>query len=202
MFGETVFLLLYVNFLWICFTLVGFLVFGIGPSTVAMFTVFRKWSMGEDGIRVFKLFYKTYKKEFLRANAIGILLLVFGYMLYVNLNFLQLDREWLQQLMKTLFIVVTIVYGIMLLYIFPLYVHYENKLYLYFKNAILIALYSPVRTIYLIAACLTLYYLYFVLPVFIFFFGASLSSLVIMWIAYRTFIRLELRQEQMQESNA
>ncbi|WP_347836438.1 hypothetical protein [Gracilibacillus sp. JCM 18860] len=123
-------------------------------------------------------------------------------MLYVNLNFLQLDREWLQQLMKTLFIVVTIVYGIMLLYIFPLYVHYENKLYLYFKNAILIALYSPVRTIYLIAACLTLYYLYFVLPVFIFFFGASLSSLVIMWIAYRTFIRLELRQEQMQESNA
>ncbi len=114
-------------------------------------------------------FIKHTKKEFLRANAIGILLLVFGYMLYVNLNFLQLDREWLQQLMKTLFIVVTIVYGIMLLYIFPLYVHYENKLYLYFKNAILIALYSPVRTIYLIAACLTLYYLYFVLPVFIFF---------------------------------
>ncbi|MFC4403464.1 YesL family protein [Gracilibacillus xinjiangensis] len=199
-FGETVFLLLYVNFLWVCFTLAGLVVFGIGPSTVAMFTIFRKWSMDEDGIRVFQLFWKTYKKEFRRANVIGILLLLFGYMLYVNLNFLELRSEGLQQLMKTLLIITTVVYGIMLIYIFPMYVHYENKLFVYLKNAILIAVYSPIRTIYLIAACLTLYYLYFVLPVFIFFFGASLTSLVIMWITYRTFLRLELRQEKLQES--
>lgn len=196
-FGETVFLLLYVNFLWICFTLLGFIIFGIGPSTVAMFTVFRRWSMGDDGVRTFQVFWKTYRKEFKRANGLSLLLLLFGYMLYVNFNYLQLDSEWLQQLSKILLIIAVIVYGIMVIYIFPMYVHYENKLFNYFKNAILLAIYSPIRTIYVIAACITLYYLYFHLPVFIFFLGASLSSLVIMYITYRTFLRLELRQNQL-----
>ncbi|WP_163581834.1 YesL family protein [Gracilibacillus saliphilus] len=201
-FGETVFLLLYVNFLWICFTILGFIIFGIGPSTVAMFTIFRKWSKGDDGIRILYIFWKTYKKEFARANGLGLLLLIFGYMLYVNFNYLQLDIAWLQQLSKILLIIAATVYGIMFIYIFPMYVHYENKLFNYFKNAILMAIYSPIRTIYLIAACLTLYYLYFHLPVFIFFFGASLSSLVIMYITYRTFLRLEIRQSQLQENEA
>ncbi|KAB8139310.1 DUF624 domain-containing protein [Gracilibacillus oryzae] len=201
-FGETVLLLLYVNLLWVCFTLLGLVFFGIGPSTVAMFTVFRKWSMGEDDLPAFRIFWQTYKKEFIRANGLGLLLLFIGYMLYINFTFFEVDIVWLQQLSKILLIIAAIVYGIMIIYIFPMYVHYDNKLVAYFKNAVLIAVYSPIRTIYVIAACLTLYYLYFVLPVFLFFFGASLTSFVIMWIAYRTFQRLELRQEKLQETQA
>ncbi|QGH35448.1 DUF624 domain-containing protein [Gracilibacillus salitolerans] len=201
-FGETVLLLLYVNFLWVCFTLAGAIIFGIGPSTVAMFTIFRRWAKGEEDIPAFKVFWQTFKKEFKRANGLGLLILLFTYMLYININFLQLDNEWMQQTIKNVLIIVSIVFGIMVAYIFPMYVHYDNKLYNYFKNAILITIYSPIRTIYLIAACLTLYYLYFMLPVFLFFFGGSLSSLVIMWISYRTFLRLEIKQEQLQETEA
>ncbi|MDX8047436.1 DUF624 domain-containing protein [Gracilibacillus sp. S3-1-1] len=201
-FGETIFLLLYVNFLWICFTFLGCIIFGIGPSTVAMFTVFRKWSMGNDGIKTFQVFWQTYKKEFVRANGLSLILLLIGYMLYINFQFLQLDSLWLQQVSKVLLIIALIVYGITVIYIFPMYVHYENKLFTYFKNAMLLAIYSPIRTLYLIAACLTLYYLYFHLPVFIFFLGASLTSLVIMYITYRTFRRLEIRQSQLQETEA
>ncbi|SFM43204.1 Uncharacterized membrane protein YesL [Gracilibacillus orientalis] len=201
-FGETVLLLLYVNFLWVCFTLLGAIVFGIGPSTVAMFTIFRRWSKGEEDIPAFKVFWQTFKKEFKRANGLGLLILLFTYMLYINFNFLQLDNEWMQQMIKNVLIIVSVVFGIMVAYIFPMYVHYDNKLYNYFKNAILITIYSPIRTIYLIAACLTLYYLYFTLPVFLFFLGGSLSSLVIMWISYRTFVRLEIKQEKLQETEA
>lgn len=199
-FGDTVFLLLYVNFLWVCFTLLGLIVFGIGPSTVSMFTIFRKWTMGDDGIPTFRVFWRTYKQEFIRANGLGLFLIFISYMLYINFNFLQLNNAWLQQLMDILLIIAAIVYAIMVIYIFPLYVHYENNLFNYFKNAIFIAIYSPIRTIYLIAACLTLYYLYFHLPVFIFFIGASLSGIVIMYITYRTFVRLEIRQGQLQQT--
>ncbi|KRG11792.1 hypothetical protein ACA29_14625 [Lederbergia galactosidilytica] len=90
----------------------------------------------------------------------------------------------------------------MLIYIFPIYVQYENKLFVYFKNAILMALYQPFRTLYAIAACLTLYYIFFILPVFIFLMGASLSSFVLMWITYRTFMRLEYKQAKLQEKQA
>ncbi|KRG12705.1 hypothetical protein ACA30_18170 [Virgibacillus soli] len=201
-FGETVLLLLYVNALWICFTLLGLIIFGLGPSTVAMYTIFRHWSMGRDDLPVFKTFWETFKREFLKANILGVILLMIAYMLYVNWNFLELDGEWITAFSQFILLVATVIYGVMLIYIFPIYVQYENKLFVYFKNAILMALYQPFRTLYAIAACLTLYYIFFILPVFIFLMGASLSSFVLMWITYRTFMRLEYKQAKLQEKQA
>ncbi|MCJ7840849.1 DUF624 domain-containing protein [Lederbergia sp. NSJ-179] len=201
-FGETVLLLLYVNALWVCFTLLGLIIFGFGPSTVAMYTIFRHWAMGRDDLPVFQTFWNTFKKEFFKANALGIILLLIAYMLYVNLNFLALDGEWISAFSHYILLFATVIFGVMLIYIFPMYVHYENKLFIYFKNAILMALYQPFRTLYAIAACLTLSYLFFVLPVFIFLMGASLTSFVLMWIAYRTFMRLEYKQAKLQEKRA
>ncbi|KRG11791.1 hypothetical protein ACA29_14620 [Lederbergia galactosidilytica] len=64
-FGETVLLLLYVNALWICFTLLGLIIFGLGPSTVAMYTIFRHWAMGGGMIYLFlKHFGKPLKVNF------------------------------------------------------------------------------------------------------------------------------------------
>lgn len=200
--GETVLLLLYVNLLWICFTLLGLIVFGYGPSTVAMFTIFRKWSMGRSDVPVFQTFWKSFRQEFFKANALGLVLLAIGYMLYINLNHLELQGEWISMVSHYVLVITTIIYGIMLIYIFPVYVHYENKFLTYFKNAILIAVYQPFRTIYTIAACLTLYYLFFKVPVFIFLLGASLTSFVLMWITYRTFQKIEYRQERLQEEQA
>ncbi|MBP1916542.1 putative membrane protein YesL [Lederbergia galactosidilyticus] len=201
-FGETVLLLLYVNALWICFTLLGLIIFGLGPSTVAMYTIFRHWAMGRDDLPVFKTFWETFKSEFLKANILGVILLMIAYMLYVNWNFLELDGEWITAFSQFILLVATVIYGVMLIYIFPIYVQYENKLFVYFKNAILMALYQPFRTLYAIAACLTLYYIFFILPVFIFLMGASLSSFVLMWITYRTFMRLEYKQAKLQEKQA
>lgn len=201
-FGETVLLLLYVNALWICFTLLGLIIFGLGPSTVAMYAIFRHWAMGRDDLPVFKTFWETFKSEFLKANILGVILLMIAYMLYVNWNFLELDGEWITAFSQFILLVATVIYGVMLIYIFPIYVQYENKLFVYFKNAILMALYQPFRTLYAIAACLTLYYIFFILPVFIFLMGASLSSFVLMWITYRTFMRLEYKQAKLQEKQA
>jgi uncharacterized membrane protein YesL len=201
-FGETVLLLLYVNFLWICFTLLGLIIFGFGPSTIAMFTVFRKWSMGESDVPVFTTFWESFRKDFWKANALGLTLLILACMLYVNLNYLELQGEWVTVISRYILLITAAIYVVMLVYIFPLYVHYENKFFVYFKNSILIAIYHPMRTIYVIAALLTLYYLFYVLPVFIFLIGPSLTSLVIMWIVYRTFHRIEYKQENLQEERS
>lgn len=198
-FGETVFLLLYVNILWIFFTLIGLVIFGFGPSTVAMYTVFRKWSMGENDVPVFTTFWESYRKDFLKANALGIVILAIGYMLYVNLNYFELQGAWISVISRYLLLIAAAIYGIMAIYIFPLFVHYENKFFIYFKNSILVAIYHPIRTVYVIAACVTLYYLFSVIPVFIFLLGASLTSMVIMWIVYRTFLRIEYKQESLLE---
>ncbi|WP_130858782.1 YesL family protein [Gracilibacillus phocaeensis] len=200
-FGDVVFLLLYVNLLWLCFTLIGLILFGIGPSTVAMFKVFREYWMGEErDMLVFKTFKDTFKQEFWRANGLGILLMLIPYMLYINMNFLELNNQVLAEAVHILLILAASVYGMMLLYIFPMYVHYDNRLINYLKNSLLIAIYHPVRTIYALAACVSLYYLFFTLPVFLFFFGGSLTSFILMWIAYRTFLRMEYRQHKLRET--
>jgi len=199
-FGEVIFLLLYVNVLWVLFTLLGGIVLGFGPSTVAMFSVFRKWSMGESDIPVFTTFWKTYREEFLRANALGWVLAIIGLMLYVNLNYIELENTWFSAIIRYSILIAALIYSIMLIFIFPLYVHYESTFITYFKNSIFVAIYNPIRTIYAIAAIFTLYYVFVMLPSFIFFIGPSLVSMVIMWIAYRSFMRIEYKQEQIQES--
>lgn len=198
-FGETVLLLLYVNVLWILFTLLGLVIFGIGPSTIAMYTVFRRWSMGESDVPVFVTFWKSFKGNFFKANLLALILIVVGYMLYVNRNYFQLDDAWFSIIVRYIILIVSFIYAIMLIYIFPLFVHYDNKFTNYFKNSILIAVYHPIRTIYAIAALFTLYYLFTIFPVFIFLMGPSLISLVVMWITYRTFLRIEYKQAQFQE---
>jgi len=198
-FGETVLLLLYVNTLWILFTLLGAVIFGIGPSTLAMYTVFRKWSMGETDVQVFSIFWRSYKGNFLKANLLAIILIIMGYMLYVNWNYFQLNHAWFSIIIRYIILIVLFTYGMMFIYIFPLFVHYDNTFVNHFKNSILLAIHHPIRTIYLLAALFTLYYLFATLPVFIFLMGPSLVSLVIMWITYRTFIRIEYRQAQFRD---
>src|SRR5699024_3675535 len=125
----------YVNFLWVCFTIAGLILFGIGPSTVAMFKIFREyWSNEDSDIRVFKTFWETFRHEFFKANGLSLLLIVIPYMLYVNLNFLELGNERLAVIIHYCVLVAAVVYGIMLIYIFPMYVHYDNKFFNYFKN--------------------------------------------------------------------
>jgi len=198
-FGEVVMMLLYVNILWVIFTVLGLGFFGFGPSTVAMYTVFRRWSMGEIDVPVFTTFWDAYRKHFLKANLLGILILLIAYMLYVNLNFFELQNEWFSIIVRYTILIATFFFGIMLIYIFPLYVHYDNTFFNHFKNSILIAIFHPIRTAYAVAALFTLYYLFSVLPVLIFLMGPSLVSMVIMWISYRTFARVEYRNELLQD---
>src|SRR5690625_4815944 len=139
-FGEVIFLLLYVNVLWVLFTLLGGIVLGFGPSTVAMFSVFRKWSMGESDIPVFTTFWKTYREEFLRANALGWVLAIIGLMLYVNLNYIELENTWFSAIIHYAILIAALIYSIMLIFIFPLYFHYESRFITYFKNSILFEL--------------------------------------------------------------
>lgn len=52
----------YVNLLWGIFMLVGLIVFGFFPATVALFTVCRKWVLGDRDVPIFSTFWSAYKK--------------------------------------------------------------------------------------------------------------------------------------------
>lgn len=69
----------YLNLLWIIFTLIGGVILGIIPSTVAMFAIARKTAMGEEDISVIKTFWSTFRTEFIRANGLGLKITLIGF---------------------------------------------------------------------------------------------------------------------------
>lgn len=75
--SEWVLRFAYVNVLWISFNLLGLIVFGFFPATIAMFTVVRKWVLKETDISVFNTFWFAYKKEFFKGNFLGFIISLF-----------------------------------------------------------------------------------------------------------------------------
>ena len=60
----------YANALWVLFSLLGLIVLGIAPATVALFSITKDWAKKDWDQPVFQTFWQTYKTEFFRANGV------------------------------------------------------------------------------------------------------------------------------------
>lgn len=187
--------LAYLNVLFIAFSFLGCLIGGVFPAATAMLTVIRKWLMGDTEIPVFSTFWVSYKKDFLRSNFLGYILTFIGFtifMYYLLLN--QIASEVVVWLRYPLFIV-TIIYIVFLLYVFPVFVHYEMKIPQILKTTFLIMSVSPLSTIMMIAAGIILYFTMSNFPGLIPLFGGSLIGFIVMWSSYLAFSHLKRKEE-------
>ncbi|MBU9710572.1 YesL family protein [Evansella tamaricis] len=183
------------NILWLLFSLAGLIVFGIVPSTVALFTIIRKWLLGEQSVPIFKTYWKTYKSEFLKANKLGVLLILIGGTLLFNLYYLSnIDYGILSQIMYFGMFSILIIFLVTLLYVFPVFVHYETKVLQVIKNAFVIGVSNPVLTISMIISSILIYIL-LELTGFLFFFQVSLIASLIMWLANQSFVKIDSQRE-------
>jgi uncharacterized membrane protein YesL len=181
----------YINILWILFSLLGAIVFGVIPSTVAMFAVARKTAMGEGDIPVFKTFWSTYRKEFIKSNVLGAILVALGLLWYFDLHFFRQFHGTFFVVMNYLMMMVGIVYFILLLYIIPVYVHYDLKLFQYLTQALKIGFLKPATVVFMVVGSLCTYYLLIYLPGLIPLFGISFFVYFNMWIAFKSFENIE-----------
>lgn len=168
----------YVNLLWIIFTIIGLGVFGFAPATVALFAVIRKWIMGDSDIQVFSTFLLNYRKEFLKSNLLGLILLSIGFILFID--FVYLPMGGLYTFFRAILILVSIMYIVILLFIFPFYVHYDWEFKLYFKNSLLIGLGHPHIIILIIIGIIIHYQIIIRIPGIIPFFSISVFAYIIM----------------------
>jgi len=177
----------YLNILWVVFTFVGGVVFGLFPSTVTLFTIARKNTMGESDFPVFRTFLETFRKEFIRANGLGWLVLLMGVIWYFDLNFFRQFEGLFFIVMDYFMVVVGLIYLILLLYILPVYVHYDLKLLQYIKRALTIAFLRPGNLSLMFLGTLGAYYFYINVPAVIPLFGISLLAYFHMLVAFNCF---------------
>ncbi|MBM7572964.1 YesL family protein [Aquibacillus albus] len=183
--------LVYVNLLWIGFSLLGLLLFGIGPATSAMFTVIRKWLMGEEDVKVFLTFWQTYKKDFLKTNFLILILLAVGGLLYLDFLFIGNFEGMLVSILSGLLILLTILYFLTLVFVFPVFVQFELKPLQYIKYAVHLGIYSPLSILIILASILFMYYLTLFIPAIFPFFSGSIISLIIMYQAEQSIEKIK-----------
>lgn len=180
-----------VNILWIVFSLVGLIVGGIFPATVASLSVSRKWLTGEIDIPIWKTFKDTFKREFKNSNLLGWLLLLVGGILYINYKTLLNMSGNLLWISTFAFYLLVFFYILLIIWIFPLLSHYNGTIMQQIKNAIILGL---GRIHISLASFLWLFIvIYFSLkyPSSILFVSFSIGSLGWAWISLRTFNKLD-----------
>lgn len=186
----------YVNLLWIGFTFLGVVVLGFFPATVALFTVIRKWIMGETDIPVFQTFWTTYKSEFIRSNGLGLLIVIVGGLIVLNLVFIQNSGDSFTNMIQIPLYMFMFVVVLTMFYLLPVYVHYELKLRQIIKNSFLLMIINPIENLVMISGVVAAYFVVRYVPGLGFFFGGSLTAGIIMGTCYLVFNKVDKKKQQ------
>ncbi len=185
--------LAYINILWLLFTIVGLVIFGLFPATVAMFTIVRKWIRKENNVKIFSVFWIVFRTEFIKANGFGLLFILIGYILYYDFTFLQLNDGKLVYLLPV-FIFILVSYAVTLLFFFPVFVHFDLRFFQYIKQSFLIAITSPIETLLIAVSIILIYFAITLLPGMIPLFSGSVIAVAITWTSFKAFRRIERRK--------
>jgi uncharacterized membrane protein YesL len=187
--SEWVMRLVYVNILWIVFTLLGLVILGFFPATTAMFAIVRRWVMKEE-LPVFKTFWTTYKSEFLKSNLLGLLIIVFGFFMYSNIKIVEATTVPLLKLVYIPNVICILIYSLTLLYIFPVFVHFDVGLKDVVKNAIVLMTVNPIATFTMAVLTSLFYFILYQFPGLIPFFSGSVPAFLLMFFCSHVFTKI------------
>ncbi|WP_353625958.1 YesL family protein [Bacillus sp. JCM 19041] len=179
----------YINLLWIAFTFMGLIIFGISPATTALFAIVRKWLQGDRDLKILPTFWKIYKGDFLKANLLGLIIVVIGAVLYIDFYFLVAMQHWFSTVLLMLIAVFIALYLVILVHIIPVFVHYEASIWSHLKIALSVGVSHLGRTALLLFGSLIIFYLLLSYPGTIPFF--SVSSLA----AYTLLVSLNMYEK-------
>lgn len=134
------------NLLWIAFTLLGGVILGIGPATVAAYSVARRHATGES-FHVWPAFAAVYRKEFARGSLLVLPLVAAGIVLAGDyLYFTAQGAAGLRVTTYTALVALAVVAA----YLLPMYAHYDLRPLACLPKASLFALTRPAASILLL----------------------------------------------------
>lgn len=186
--------LAFINTLWLLFTIGGLGVFGWAPATAALFAVLRNQFMSKGDARAFKLFLAVYRKEFIKANLIGLFIVVGAFSLYASIQTLPYLHQYGVILLGTIFIIFSVLFLVLCLFIFPVFSHYDTSLLNCFRYALLLGISHLHYCLLMIVGIVITYILFHSFPGLLLFYAISLPSACIIIIALNAFRTLEKKE--------
>ncbi|MCM3413474.1 YesL family protein [Metabacillus litoralis] len=188
---QWIFRLVVLNVAWIFYSVLGLFVAGIFPATAAMLSVARKWILGEHDIKIFQTFKNAYRQEFATANILGWILTITGVILYVNFQLMKNSVSVFSVVTPFAFYLMVFFYMILLIWAFPMLVHYKATWRQHLKNAIIVGLSKIHYTIMCGLAIFAILFLSLSYPGIIPFFTISVLGIGVMWVTLRVFTKMD-----------
>nr|WP_255570201.1 DUF624 domain-containing protein [Cohnella sp. CFH 77786] len=146
------------------------------PATSAMFSVARKWVMGDTDVPLLKTFFRSYKTNFKQAMLGGILYSLLSTILIIDYQVYLTKIENLQ-VIAYLFIALMLLLLVSLHHFFSLLSHFHMKTLQLLKNALVLTIGRPIRSIIMTLGTVAILFIStrftFLIP---FFFGSIIAT--------------------------
>lgn len=141
--ADEVFWAAKLNLLWLLSTLLGGIVLGVGPATLAAYTVARRHATGET-FRIGPAFATAYRRELVRGSVLVLPLLGAATLLVINYATVPAARPASLAAGATLAVIAA--------YLLPMAVHYHLRAPVLLPRASLLALSRPASSVLLLFA--------------------------------------------------
>ena len=123
-----------------------------GASLTALYYVTMKIVRNEEAY-IFRSFFRSFKQNFKQATVINIIMLAAAALLYIDTNIAGKMGQPAGKILGMIFAAFTLLYVMILLYVYPLLAKFYNSVKNTFKNAILMAIRHLPYTILMLLIC-------------------------------------------------
>ncbi|MGM0855218.1 MAG: YesL family protein [Bacillota bacterium] len=178
------------NALFLIGMLAGVVLFGLFPSIYASLGLAKKWFSGNTAVPLWRTYWQLYKQEWKTANLTGMLLSITGGILYINYLLLKSVEGSIFFLVPFAFIALVFLFGLVVLWVFPLMVYYKASLQQHMKNAFILGLTKIHLSFGMAVVWFAVGYYSLKLPSLIPFFSFALLFLGWMWLAYQVLAKI------------
>lgn len=170
--------------------------FTLLPSMAAMFSVVRKWVMGDEDAPLFKTFFKGYKENYLQSMLGGLIFILLAVVVFVNYKFYA-AQSGIFHFLSYLFLALGFILTAAMINFISITVHLHMKVRHIVKNALLITVGNPINAFLLIIMNSLITYIGFQFPPLILFFAGSVMATYSFWMFYRNFQKIKQKQEKL-----
>lgn len=163
----------------------------IGASLTALSSVTQKMARKEEGY-ILRGFFSSFKRNFIQATAIWLLLLIFGVVFYIDNRFVAVSGNGIViNIFRILLLMLGIIFMFEFIYVFPVLARFDNSILNTMRNALLLSVINLPWTVVLVLLLIVppfigYFYLQIGIPLYLFA-GFSLVSLISSHIFRRVF---------------
>ncbi|QUL56985.1 DUF624 domain-containing protein [Paenibacillus tritici] len=169
--------------------------FTVFPATSALFTVVRKWVMGNTDVSTFRTFFQGYKENYLKSMLGGLIYTLLFVVMYVDVT-VYMTQMANFKIVGILMLVLMIILFVSMFNFFSIVVHYQMTFKEVVTNSILLTIARPIRVFSTLIGAGVLLYIGLRYPVLYVLCIPTLIAMLAFFNFFATYNKLQLQVEK------